>query len=73
MDDVNILSDEEDDLVVPEESKISKVLSDKTTRTVVLLVLALLFLLQICSMDTYLSPVLVHEQALKHLVSIYNT
>ena len=45
MEDLNILSDEEEDLAVPEESKISKTLSDKTTRTVVLLVLSLLFLL----------------------------
>jgi len=72
MEDVNILSDEEEDLVVPEESKISKTLSDKTTRTVVLLVLSLLFMLQICSMESYVSPVLMHEQALKHLVSVYN-
>lgn len=47
------LSDDEKDFDVPEESKISKTLSDKTTRTVVILVLVLLFLLALCSIDSY--------------------
>ena len=40
----NIINDEADDeLEIPEESKISKTLSDKTIKTVVMLVLLLLF------------------------------
>jgi len=61
MEELNVLSEDEEELDVPEESKISKTLSDKTTRTVVLLVLLLLFLLQICSMETYVTTVFVHE------------
>ena len=66
------LSDDEKDFDVPEESKISKVLSDKTTRTVVILVLVLLFLLAGCSIDTYTETDIQHKTALKDVVSLYN-
>ena len=49
---------------IPMESKISKVLSDKTTRTVVILVLCLLFLLPLCTHDTWLDGTKFHDQAL---------
>lgn len=39
------------EMVIPEESKISKTLSDKTTKIVVILVLFLLFMLAFCSTD----------------------
>ncbi len=57
---------------IPEESKISKILSDKTTRTVVILVLTMLFSTQLCQPDNFLETSFPHEQALKQLVSIYN-
>jgi hypothetical protein len=47
------LTDDENELKIPEESKISKTLSDKTTRTVIILVLVLLFLLTLCNIETY--------------------
>ena len=53
---------EEDPLdIEPEESKISKVLSDKITKIVILLVLSLIFLLPFCSAETYTDHTLVHE------------
>lgn len=58
--------------MIPEESKISKTLSDKTTKTVVILVLSMLFMLAICSIDTYHEPVYRHEQALKNMVNLYD-
>ncbi len=54
------ISDEDKEYDIPEESKISKTLSDKTTRTVVILVLVLLFLLALCSVDTYTETDIVH-------------
>jgi len=60
-------SDSEDEGMqdIPQESKISKVLSDKTTRTVVILVLCLLFLLPLCTPNTWLDGTKFHDQALK--------
>lgn len=66
------LSDAEKEFDVPEESKISKTLSDKTTRTVVILVLILLFLLALCSIDSYTETDILHKSALLDLVVIYN-
>ena len=64
-------SSEEEEVVIPEESKISKTLSDKTTKTVVLLVLCMLFMLAVCSLDTYVDPIYLHEQALKNLSHLF--
>lgn len=64
-------SSEEEEVVIPEESKISKTLSDKTTKTVVLLVLCMLFMLAVCSLDTYVDPIYLHEQALKNISHLY--
>jgi len=66
--------DEEDDTAnIPEESKISKILSDQTTKTVIILVLCLLFCLPAFTVETYMGDtVMLHDQALKHLGSIYN-
>jgi len=58
-------SDEDEMGDIPQESKISKTLSDKTTRTVVILVLCLLFLLPLCTHDTWLDGTKFHDQALK--------
>ena len=59
-------------MAIPEESKISKTLSDKTTKIVVILVLFLLFMLAFCSTDAYVENTLVFEQGLKNLVAIYD-
>jgi hypothetical protein len=48
------------EMVIPEESKISKTLSDKTTKIVVILVLFLLFMLAFCSTDSYISNTLIY-------------
>ena len=47
-------------------------MSDKTTRTVVILVLVLLFLLAGCSIDTYTETDIMHKAALADLVFLYN-
>ena len=52
---------EEEDYKIPEESKISRTLSDKTLKSVVSLVLLLLFLLPVVTANTYISPTYVHE------------
>jgi len=65
------LSDDENDFKVPEESKISKTLSAKTTRTVVILVLILLFLLELCSIDTWVETDIVHQAAIGNMAFLY--
>lgn len=57
---------------IPEESKISKTLSDKTIKTVVMLVLLLLFMLAICSSEAYVDSDILHIQGLKNLRDIYD-
>lgn len=66
-------SDCEGEYDVPEESKISKTLSERILRAVVILVLLLLFLLPVVSSDTYISPIFLHEQGLKQLVAMYDS
>lgn len=51
---------EEEEIEIPEESKISRTLGDNTTRTVVILVLSLLIMQSVCSVDTYVDVVHVH-------------
>ena len=58
-------SDDDGDYDVPDESKISKTLSARTLKVVVLMVLLLLFILPTVTAGTYLEPVFVHEQGLK--------
>ena len=58
-------SDDEGEFHVPDESKISKTLSARTLKVVVLMVLLLLFILPTVTAGTYLEPVFVHEQGLK--------
>jgi hypothetical protein len=65
--------DDDDAAQIPEESKISKILSDQTTKTVIILVLCLLFCLPAFTVETYLGDtVTLHDQALKHLGAIYD-
>ena len=47
--------EDEDEIEVPKESYISLVLSEKTTKVVIILVLVLLFILPLFSSDTYKS------------------
>lgn len=70
-----MFEDDEDDEEgqIPEESKISKILSDQTTKTVIILVLCLLFCLPAFTVETYLSDtVTLHDQANKYLQGIYD-
>ncbi len=46
--------EEEEEFKVPEESKVGKKLADLTTRKVILLVLAMLFSIPLCSPNTYI-------------------
>ena len=55
------------------ESRISKTLSQRTTKVVVMLVLILLFSLPFCQLETYAEPYLLHENGLEILVDIYNS
>lgn len=45
--------DDDDELDIPAESRISKTLSEQTIKTVIILVLCLLFLLPLCQIETY--------------------
>lgn len=63
---------EEEEIEIPEESKISRTLGDNTTRTVVILVLSLLIMQSVCSVDTYVDAVHVHQQGLYQLVRLYD-
>mmetsp|Transcript_16748 Transcript_16748/g.25817 ORF Transcript_16748/g.25817 Transcript_16748/m.25817 type:complete len:329 (+) Transcript_16748:783-1769(+) len=66
-------SEEEAEVNIPEESKISKTLSDKTIKTVVILVLVMLFSTQVMQPETYLETTYIHKQALSQVVSYYDT
>jgi hypothetical protein len=46
---------DDDDIEVPTESRISKALSEKTTKIVIILVLVMLFLLPLFQQSTYYS------------------
>jgi len=59
--DESIINEDENQNMIPEESKISKTLSDQTTRTVVMLVLCLLFLLPVCTSETYVDVTKIHK------------
>ena len=70
-----MFEDDEDDETnqIPEESKISRILSDQTTKTVIILVLCLLFCLPAFTVETYLGDsVTLHDQGVKHLQIIYD-
>lgn len=64
--------DDEVDIEVPHESRISKILSEKTIKTVIILVLILLFLPPIVQTETWFDPYLMHENALDLLVDVYD-
>ena len=61
LDQINAVdSSEDEEDIIPAESKISKTLSDQTTKTVVILVLLLLFMLAGCSIEAYVDTTMMH-------------
>jgi hypothetical protein len=52
------------EVLIPEESNISKKLSDSTTKTVIVMVLCLMVIQSACDSSTYIDVVHVHKQAL---------
>lgn len=66
------MESDEEEVEIPEESKISKILSDKTTRTVVILVLVMLFSTQLCQPENYLETYALHDLAMEQVVDNYN-
>ena len=66
---------EEDELddedLIPQESKISKTLSEKTTKTVIILILLMLFLLPLFQESTYIDAHSSFEKGLYHLIHVY--
>lgn len=60
--DEEVQSEEEDEVVeIPEESNISKSLSDSTTKTVIMLVLTLLVMQSACNTESYIDVTHVHK------------
>jgi hypothetical protein len=57
---------------VPIESNISRTLSEKNTRIVIILVLVLLIILPLFSSDTYITTATIHEQGLRILGGVYD-
>lgn len=62
----------EEDEEIPMESNISKTLSDKNTRIVIILVLVLLIILPLFDSGMYLSTTTLHEQGLKIISGVYD-
>lgn len=58
---------------VPQESRISQILTEKTIKIVVLVVLYLLFLIPMASMETWDDPYTLHEHAMDMLVYLYDS
>lgn len=57
----SVESEEEDEVIeIPEESNISKSLSDSTTKTVIMLVLCLLVMQSACNTESYIDVTHVH-------------
>ena len=61
------------EIVLPQESKISRMLTEKTIKIVILVVLYLLFLLPLCSAETWDDPYTLHEHAVEMLVHMYDS
>ena len=70
---INEEEEDEEEIEVPQESYISKVLSEQTTKIVIILVLILLFILPFFQSDTYLSSITGQEQGLKWLAAHYDS
>lgn len=55
----------------PMESNISKTLGDRFTRTLIILLLATLFVLPLLDPDTWISPSTSSEIGMQHLYTLY--
>lgn len=58
---------------VPLESKISRTLGERMTKTVIVLILTTLFILPLFELETYYSATSSFETGLEELVSIHDT
>lgn len=67
------MENEEQEEELPLESRISKILSEQTTKVVVLLVLALLFILPSLQLEVYTETYLIHDNGLHMIVDSYNS
>ncbi len=61
----------DDEVDVPLESQISRVLSERTTKVVVILTLCMLFGLRFFQVSTYFDPATPHEQGALNVVDFY--
>ena len=64
---------EEDEHELFTESRISKTLTERTTKIVIILVLTLLFLLPLFQQDTWFNIPVQEDYGLKVLVDVYNS
>ena len=69
---VDAAEEDEDDAQIPNESRISKALSEAIQKIVVMICLILLFILPLTQIETYIPVYLFHEQGLDIAVGIYN-
>ena len=60
-DESDLSEEEEIEIEIPEETNISKTLSDSITKTVIMLVLTLLVMQSACNTDTYTDVTWVHR------------
>ena len=63
---------DDDDTVIPSESRISKQLSEEITKVVVSLVLIMLFIAPLFQMDTWVDVQLYHKAAIDMAIKTYN-
>ena len=68
----NEAQEDEDDTQIPNESRISKALSEAIQKIVVMICLILLFILPLTQIETYIPVYLFHEHGLDIAVGIYN-
>ena len=71
VDELDDLDDEEVPDDMPKESRISKIFSETITRTVIILILLMLFLQPLFSLETFISPDTSFEIGLTTLLSVY--
>ena len=69
---LDLLEEEEEALEdIPKESRISKIFSERITRTVIILIMVMLFLQPLFSLDTFISQDTSFEIGLTTLLSVY--
>uniref|UniRef100_A0A7S3CRS2 Guanylate cyclase domain-containing protein n=1 Tax=Strombidium rassoulzadegani TaxID=1082188 RepID=A0A7S3CRS2_9SPIT len=65
--------EEEEEVELPRESNVSKLLTERVTKLVVVLVLFLLFMFQLLSEEGYRTQETTHRQGLRLLVELYDS